>query len=118
MNAESPKSKPKLIKILLLVALIVLVPVAPFAIVGEHSERWIADNLLTGSYVSGGSALGLLSIIAVLASDILLPVPSSGVMTFTGAALGWWVGSAVCFVGLMLSCAIGYALGVISGCHW
>jgi len=99
------------IKFLGLVALVLLVPVIPFVFIGEQSERWVVDNLLTGSLLSDGKPLALLLVVIVLASDILLPVPSSGVMTFTGASLGWLAGSVLSFIGLMLSCLIGYLLG-------
>jgi uncharacterized membrane protein YdjX (TVP38/TMEM64 family) len=111
MKSEATQSRPGLLKFILVVVLVLLVPVIPFVIVGEQSERWVVENLLTGSYLAGGSVPALLAVVAVLASDILLPVPSSGVMTYTGAALGWLAGSAICFVGLMLSCLIGYLLG-------
>ena len=100
---------------MVLAVLVMLVPVIPFVIIGEQSERWIVENLLAGSYLSEGHPLALAAVIFVLASDILLPVPSSGVMTFTGASLGVVAGSAVCFTGLMLSCAIGYLLGKCFG---
>ncbi len=111
LTSETSKTKSHLFRFIVLVLLVLLVPILPFAIVGEQSERWIIDNLLTGSYLTDGNLWALFLVVAVLASDILLPVPSSGVMTFTGASLGWLKGSILCFVGLMLSCLIGYLLG-------
>ena len=110
-GSEQAPVKPRLIKILGLTALVMLVPIIPFVIVGEQSERWIVDNLLTDSSLSDGNPFALLAVVLVLASDILLPVPSSAVMTFTGASLGWLAGSVLCFIGLTLSCLIGYLLG-------
>lgn len=110
-GGDAAQSGSGVLKFVVVVILVILVPVIPFVIVGEQSERWVVENLLTGSYLTSGSAPALLAVVAVLASDILLPVPSSGVMTYAGAALGWLPGSAICFVGLMLSCLIGYALG-------
>lgn len=114
MNA-SAQSGSKIFKFALLVVIVLLVPVIPFALVGEQSERWIIDNLLTGSALSQGSAWALVAVVLVLVSDILLPVPSSGVMTFAGASLGWAAGSALCFVGLTLSCLVGYLIGRLLG---
>lgn len=111
MSKQSQQVSSRLVKFIVLAVIVLLVPVIPFVFVGEQSERWIIDNLLTGSYLSDRNPVALLAVIAVLASDILLPVPSSGVMTFTGASIGWWAGSAVCFIGLMFSCLIGYLLG-------
>lgn len=110
-NGNATRSKRGLIKFLIVVFLVLLVPVIPFVIVGEQSERWVVENLLTGSYLASGNVLALVAVVVVLASDILLPVPSSGVMTYTGASIGWLAGSAICFIGLMLSCLIGYLLG-------
>lgn len=114
MNA-SEKSGSRVLKFVLLVAITLLVPVIPFALVGEQSERWITDNLLTGSALSQGSLWALVTVVLVLISDILLPVPSSGVMTFAGASLGWAAGTALCFVGLTLSCLVGYLIGRLLG---
>ena len=47
---------------------------------------------------------------AWLVADIFLPVPSSNVCTFAGKALGGPWGAAVCWMGLSLSCAVGYYL--------
>lgn len=92
-----------------------LVPVVPFLLFGEQSEQWIVENLLKDSEMSSGRVFAVMAVIFVLASDILLPVPSSGVMTFTGASFGWIVGSVICFAGLSLSCLIGYSLGRFFG---
>jgi uncharacterized membrane protein YdjX (TVP38/TMEM64 family) len=55
--------------------------------------------------------LAALSIFALLASDVVLPVPSSIVSTAAGVLLGFWRGAAVVWVGMMGACLIGYALG-------
>ena len=48
------------------------------------------------------------AIIAGLAIDILLPVPSSALLTFAGRCFGGWAGAAVGWVGLNISAAIGF----------
>lgn len=47
----------------------------------------------------------------VLAVDVLLPVPSSAIMTLDGVLFGPWLGTAVSTVGCCGSAAIGYGLG-------
>ena len=48
---------------------------------------------------------------ALLALDIMLPVPSSVVATAVGAAAGPWLGTLANGAGLTLGCAIGLLLG-------
>ncbi len=87
-----------------------LVPVVPFVLFGEHSETWIRQNLLSDAVIAG-SGQPFLIVVAVLASDILLPVPSSAVLTFAGARLGWLAGTIAGWLGLTISCLVGYWLG-------
>jgi uncharacterized membrane protein YdjX (TVP38/TMEM64 family) len=51
------------------------------------------------------------SIFALLALDVILPVPSSIVSTAAGVLLGFWSGTAVVWSGMMVACVFGYALG-------
>ncbi len=50
----------------------------------------------------------------VMASDIILPVPSSIVMYTNGYVLGIWGGAAVSFAGLMTGTIAGYYIGRFS----
>jgi uncharacterized membrane protein YdjX (TVP38/TMEM64 family) len=52
------------------------------------------------------------SIAALLTLDVILPIPSSIVSTAAGVLLGFWLGAAVIWVGMMAACLSGYALGV------
>lgn len=56
---------------------------------------------------------GVLALIqgGLLAFDIVLPVPSSLVSTGCGAACGFWLGTLASWVGMSLSCLLGYGLG-------
>jgi 3-dehydroquinate synthase len=56
-----------------------------------------------------------LAVIAFLLADIVLPVPSSFVLSTTGYLLGVGAGTAVCFVGLSCASLAGYALGRYAG---
>lgn len=51
------------------------------------------------------------SIFGLLALDVLLPVPSSIVSTAAGVLLGFWLGAAVIWAGMMVACLLGYAIG-------
>ncbi|MCG6965472.1 MAG: VTT domain-containing protein, partial [Chromatiaceae bacterium] len=89
--------------VLILVAL--LIPVVPFLIIGElPGERWLSsadENALT----FGLSGAGL------LASDVLLPIPSSIIGTMLGARLGLLPGWLWGFLGMTTGNLIGYAAG-------
>ena len=50
------------------------------------------------------------AIASLLASDVVLPIPSSIISAAAGALLGWWRGAAMIWVGMMGSCVIGYWL--------
>jgi uncharacterized membrane protein YdjX (TVP38/TMEM64 family) len=58
---------------------------------------------------------GGLIIIALLAGDVLLPIPSSVISVFAGSAFGLAWGAAVIWAGLMAGCLLGYALGAVPG---
>jgi len=82
--------------------------IGPFLLFGESVEMWTADFLKkTGehrhmvAFVLGG----------LLASDILLPIPSSVVSTGCGVFLGFAVGTLVSGVGMIASCVAGFGLG-------
>lgn len=92
-------------RLILVIVLALLVPIVPFAIIGElPGERWLSANdehaLMFG--LTGA---------ALLISDVLLPIPSSIVGTLLGARLGFWTGFICTFAGLMLGNMLGYAAG-------
>lgn len=82
-----------------------LIPVVPFLIVGElPGERWLSatdDNAILFALTGSG----------LLASDVLLPIPSSIVGTLVGARLGFLPGWVWIWGGLMLGNVIGYGAG-------
>jgi membrane protein DedA with SNARE-associated domain len=51
----------------------------------------------------------------LLASDVLLPVPSSLVSSFSGHLLGFTIGLLAIWSGMMLGCLVGYWIGVSGG---
>jgi uncharacterized membrane protein YdjX (TVP38/TMEM64 family) len=64
--------------------------------------HWLDETLSTEA--TAGIVVG------VLASDILLPVPSSFVSTLAGSRLGVAVGAAVIWIGMTAGCILGFAL--------
>lgn len=86
---------------LLLLGLILI----PFFLFGAALEARTAVLAASaqGAIAYGGAAL--------LALDIVLPVPSSLLATAIGAALGPWLGTLVNAAGLTLGCAAGLLLG-------
>jgi membrane protein YqaA with SNARE-associated domain len=83
----------------------ILIPIVPFLIVGElPGERWLNAE--------GGSATGFaLMGTALLAADVVIPIPSSILGSLLGARLGFGVGFVATFAGLMLGNLVGYGLG-------
>lgn len=69
---------------------------------------WFNQNLRA---VPFAQAVIVLLLIALLAFDIVLPVPSSVVALTAVIWLGTFVGAGVIFLGLCLGCILGYALG-------
>ena len=52
---------------------------------------------------------------ALLAGDVVLPIPSSLLSTAAGSLLGLWSGALVTWTGMTVGCGIGYALGIGPG---
>ncbi len=55
--------------------------------------------------------LSAAGIVALLALDVFLPIPSSIVATAAGVLLGLWKGTVVVWTGLMIGCLLGYGVG-------
>ncbi len=95
-------------------AILLAVPIIPFVFFGEQMEaqvnEWINAEFFQEHF---WSTSGL--VILLLTSDILLPIPSSGVCTLAGRAMGTIWGTLVCWIGLNLSVTIGYLLGRLLG---
>ncbi|MBL3528280.1 MAG: VTT domain-containing protein [gamma proteobacterium endosymbiont of Lamellibrachia anaximandri] len=90
---------------ILVITLALLIPIIPFVVIGElPGEQWLSatdDN----AFYFGLTGAGL------LASDILLPIPSSIVGTMLGARLGIVPGWLWCWIGLMLGNTFGWLAG-------
>ena len=85
--------------------------VVPFFLYEEPISRWTQEFVERedSRWVVGGVLGGL------LATDLLLPIPSSLISTAAGYLLGLWAGSAVTWTGMTAACLIGYLLGATAG---
>jgi membrane protein YqaA with SNARE-associated domain len=97
--------RPAWTRALYVLALAALVPLVPFAVIGElPGERWLVAS--SGDALSFGATGAML-----LAGDVLLPIPSSVIGALLGGRLGFIGGFAFAFLGLCAGHAIGYGLG-------
>ena len=95
----------------LLSAALLAAILVPFFLYEEPITRWTQEFVERegARWVVGGVLGGL------LATDVLLPIPSSLVSTAAGYLLGLWTGSAVTWTGMTAACLIGYLLGATVG---
>ncbi|WP_372715604.1 TVP38/TMEM64 family protein [Novipirellula sp.] len=96
----------ELFRTLPLMCVVLLVPVLPFLFFGGRLEDWLRGVAEDPPSVSATATL----IIGLLATDILLPIPSSVVSTLSGWQLGWWRGTIATWIGMNLGAIIGFAL--------
>ena len=87
-----------------------LIPILPFVLFGSVLEPEITRRL-DSPFWQENPGWTVLSVIGCLVADILLPIPSSNVCTFAGRIFGSLQGAVVSWIGLSLSCGIGYLLG-------
>jgi membrane protein DedA with SNARE-associated domain len=78
-------------------------------------DRVVAAALSAMEAARGHPLLAGGMIVALLAGDIVLPVPSSLVSTLAGAALGFWGGVLAIWLGMSAGCLLGYGLGRRAG---
>jgi len=73
-------------------------------------------NALAASLADGEGATwyAALAFSALLASDVVLPIPSSLVSAAAGVVLGFAGGTLVIWTGMMVSCVLGYWIGARS----
>lgn len=92
-------------KSLVVVLVALMFPILPFLAVGElPGERWLSAS-------DGNAREFAIMSAGLLIADVLLPIPSSLVITLTGARLGFGSGWLLCWVGLTLGNLVGYCLG-------
>jgi uncharacterized membrane protein YdjX (TVP38/TMEM64 family) len=99
-------------RLTVVIILALLIPVLPFALIGElPGDRWLSATD-ANAFVFGVTGAGL------LAADVLLPIPSSIVGTLLGARLGFAYGFLWTFIGLMAGTLIGYGAGRLVPARW
>jgi uncharacterized membrane protein YdjX (TVP38/TMEM64 family) len=86
--------------------------IIPFLLFGEKIDAAIIQ-MRDGAGNSRGFVAFILG--SLLASDILLPIPSSIVSTACGLLLGIFTGTIVSLAGMTLSCIIGYFMAAKLG---
>jgi uncharacterized membrane protein YdjX (TVP38/TMEM64 family) len=98
---------------LLVIAVVaaVAVPALPLLLFGVRLDRAVEEWLATAPPAPALAA----TLVAVLAADILLPVPSSVVATLAGAVLGVPLATACGWAGMTLGSVAGWALGRLVG---
>jgi len=96
---------------LAIVVLALLVPILPFLGFGN----WLEGQVKSWLDPPPATAVVAALTVAVLASDILLPVPSSLVSTAAGAHLGIVGATAASWLGMTLGAVVGYYLARIWG---
>ena len=96
----------ELFRTLPLMCVVLLVPVLPFLMLGGRLDEWlrgVAED-------PPSTQATVLLVIGLLATDILLPIPSSVISTLSGWQLGLWLGTLSTWIGMNLGAVIGFAL--------
>ncbi len=103
--ASANRHWPPLLRLTLVIIVALLIPIVPFVIIGElPGDKWLS--------ASDESALSFgLTGAALLASDLLIPVPSSVIGSLLGARLGIFSGFIWTLLGLMVGNTAGYLIG-------
>ena len=96
----------ELFRTLPLMCAVLLVPVLPFLFFGGRLKDWLQG--ISDDPPSTLATVGV--VVGLLATDILLPVPSSVVSALAGYVLGWWRATLATWIGMNLGAAIGFAL--------
>ena len=96
----------ELFRTLPLMCVVLLVPVVPFLFFGGQLEDWLRGFTQDPPSPFVTSVL----VIGLLATDVLLPIPSSVISTLSGWQLGWVLGTFATWVGMNLGAVIGFAL--------
>jgi 3-dehydroquinate synthase len=77
---------------------------------GWMGSQWVSEQVLALQGMRGGRVLTGAAIAGLLTIDLILPVPSSVLMTMAGALLGFNAGWMVNLIGAMGSAVLGFVL--------
>jgi uncharacterized membrane protein YdjX (TVP38/TMEM64 family) len=97
------------LRLLLLVLLLLAITVVPFLIWGDDLVTALPEEGVAG-WLRGYGGWAWAAGIALIASDIALPVPATSVMAALGIVYGPWVGGAVSAAGSFLAGMLGYGV--------
>ncbi|WP_146347358.1 TVP38/TMEM64 family protein [Falsiphaeobacter marinintestinus] len=103
-----------MLRLFLLVLLLLAVTIVPFLIWGGDLEAALSEKGVAG-WMRGFGGWAWAAGIALIASDIALPVPSTAVMAALGIVYGPWIGGAVSAAGSFLAGLLGYEVCRIIG---
>ena len=91
-------------RFLLLIAVCLLVPIIPFVVFGDAFEARVV-----GWTQRSWTPTELMAVtIGLLSSDIVLPIPASGVCTYAAGVLGFWNGALAAWLGMSIGALLGY----------
>jgi len=110
-TTQATRSHATLRWLLLAVILLALI-IGPFVAFEAQISAWLGQVFDTAR---NHPWIGASVILALLAGDAVLPVPSSLVSTFAGAVFSWQLGSAIIWSGMCLGCVFAYGLGASAG---
>ncbi len=106
MTTPSPATRNPWLKPLLLITVVLILPLLVFAAWGETFlsmvEQWQTEPPARWTLA--------VAVIAILASDVFLPVPSGPISTLAGSQLGIMLGTTVSTLGMTLGAIIAFAL--------
>lgn len=96
-------------RLLALVLGLMAISLVPFAIWGEGLEAALAPGA-AAEWMRGFGGWAWVAGVALIVSDILLPVPATAVMAALGIVYGPWIGGALAGSGSFLAGMAGYGL--------
>jgi len=102
-----------LLKLLLFVVVALLIPAVPFLLLGDAFEQQVHHLLGEDAEWSPGGCFAV--IVTVLATDILLPIPSSAVSTAGGAMIGVRAATLASWLGMTVGAMGGFGLARLIG---
>lgn len=107
LNSSSPPFQPRSRWWLLIVLLLAGI-ILPFMIWGEHFDAALSLDGARAWMERYGQWAWLAGVL-LLCADIVLPIPSTVVMSALGLMYGWWLGGLIAAGGSMLSGVVAYS---------
>ena len=97
---------------ILLLTAVLAVPIFPVVLLGLAFEDKAAAWMRTARVPPAGR---FALVAGLLATDILLPIPSSAVTTWAGGVMGMWPAAAASTIGMTAGAVVGFALARAMG---